>query len=364
MFTSSGQHVVFETCRFVNTDPATYIGRAVYANACDNILFKDVRFLYFSNAAIYALNTYWVSIDTCYFRESGNDTRTVGAVTIDGGGYVTVVGSLFMRNIYAHILFKGSTNMASISGSQFEGATYEGVGSPSQGHIYGADASTQTGFRIYGNEFIATAGGPALSFFTSGFVTFSGNTINLNCVADVFVVRSTISRPEITGNTIVAGGPHSLYLNGYAYAASICGNSIRVLTATIGIYLTGVGNLVSGNAIDGAGTAIGVHVSGGTLDTVIDGNAFIGMTNPVVDDGTNTTIGDNGGYIIENKGIATITTSTNVVFNHGLATTPTFVSASFSPIGWGNYTWTATTTQITVTVSTSGTYTVYWYAEV
>jgi len=65
-----------------------------------------------------------------------------------------------------------------------------------------------------------------------------------------------------------------------------------------------------------------------------------------------------------NKGTETIMATTFVTFNHQLYTTPTLVLASFSVASYGNYTWTATSTQITITVSTSGTYTVYWYAEV
>jgi hypothetical protein len=66
----------------------------------------------------------------------------------------------------------------------------------------------------------------------------------------------------------------------------------------------------------------------------------------------------------EMKGIATIVGSTTTTFDHHLATTPTLVLCSFNSTTYGSYKWTATTTQITVTVDTSGYYTVYWLAEV
>jgi parallel beta-helix repeat protein len=68
--------------------------------------------------------------------------------------------------------------------------------------------------------------------------------------------------------------------------------------------------------------------------------------------------------LIKNNGIASITTSTTATFDHLLYSTPTLVLASFNLASYGNYTWSATSTQITITVSTSGTYTVYWHAEV
>lgn len=80
-------------------------------------------------------------------------------------------------------------------------------------------------------------------------------------------------------------------------------------------------------------------------------------------DYANFTIRNVKGFVTENSGTATISSSTNTVFNHGLASTPTFVSASFDVTGWTSWKWSATSTQITITVETSGTYGVYWYAE-
>jgi len=71
----------------------------------------------------------------------------------------------------------------------------------------------------------------------------------------------------------------------------------------------------------------------------------------------------NQGFVTENSGTATITASTTVTFNHGLAGTPTHVECGFQNAGYGSWIWSATSTQITITVTTSGTYTFSWYAE-
>ena len=74
-------------------------------------------------------------------------------------------------------------------------------------------------------------------------------------------------------------------------------------------------------------------------------------------------IGGRVGYVTENSGTATITASTTVTFNHGLAGTPTHVECGFKTLGYGSWSWSATSTQITITVATSGSYTFSWHAE-
>jgi len=67
----------------------------------------------------------------------------------------------------------------------------------------------------------------------------------------------------------------------------------------------------------------------------------------------------------ENIGTATNTTATTFVFNHSLAGTPTFVSASFNTTSIDAWTWTADATQITITVTPALTApaTCYWEAK-
>jgi len=55
--------------------------------------------------------------------------------------------------------------------------------------------------------------------------------------------------------------------------------------------------------------------------------------------------------------------NTSCTFNHGLAFTPIFVVCSFAATGYGSYKWSASYTQITVTIQTSVATTVYWSAQ-
>jgi len=69
-------------------------------------------------------------------------------------------------------------------------------------------------------------------------------------------------------------------------------------------------------------------------------------------------------YITENSGTATNSTATTFVFNHGLAGTPTGVWASFNSTEITGWTWTATSTEITITVvGMTADRTCYWTAE-
>lgn len=108
---------------------------------------------------------------------------------------------------------------------------------------------------------------------------------------------------------------------------------------------------------------IGSYVS----KVLVEGNNFPSTTDgtPVYKDTTATNIvfRNNLGFVTQNSGTATITSSTSVTFEHGLSGTPTHVSVGFKTSGYGSWIWSATSTQITITVTNTGTYTFSWYAE-
>lgn len=70
------------------------------------------------------------------------------------------------------------------------------------------------------------------------------------------------------------------------------------------------------------------------------------------------------GYYAQAWGTETISSSTSVTFNHGLSGVPLHVFASFNDTATGAWKWNASSTQITVTVASSGTFTVYWLADI
>lgn len=112
-----------------------------------------------------------------------------------------------------------------------------------------------------------------------------------------------------------------------------------------------------------SGTAI--MLEGGTLDLI-----------GVIVSGAGTSFNQTGGVIhsdacysfdgllenlLENYGTATISDSTTTTFTHGLAGQPDYMWASFNSTAYNGYTWTANSTHATITVGTSGNYTVYWH---
>jgi hypothetical protein len=169
--------------------------------------------------------------------------------------------------------------------------------------------------------------------------------------------RSTFSANSFSGNPAI-----SLVKGGGVCSYNILdGNKFIPQSGCTHLIYAGSYNIISNNVFEGG--SVNINQTSGTYNAIL-GNFLTGSTPIILYGGSSTSLDANIGYATENKGTATITATTFVIFNHGLATTPTLVLASFSLASYGNYTWTATTTQITITVSTSGTYTVYWYAEV
>jgi len=92
-------------------------------------------------------------------------------------------------------------------------------------------------------------------------------------------------------------------------------------------------------------------------------NIFEDYTNPPAFGGTGSVYYEgNIGYVTENSGAATISASTSVTFEHGLAGTPTHVEVGWKDTGYGDWKWTANATHITITVTNSGTYSFSWRA--
>jgi len=76
----------------------------------------------------------------------------------------------------------------------------------------------------------------------------------------------------------------------------------------------------------------------------------------------NASVHHNLGFITENSGVGVFSSNTSITMNHGLDGTPTYVLAGFNATGWTSWRWSATATQITIVVETSGTYQCSWLA--
>jgi len=72
---------------------------------------------------------------------------------------------------------------------------------------------------------------------------------------------------------------------------------------------------------------------------------------------------DGTAFLLKNSGTIEFNNNSSVTISHGLAKIPTFVSVSFNITGWGDWKWSATLTQLTITTSNTINATAYWYAE-
>lgn len=115
---------------------------------------------------------------------------------------------------------------------------------------------------------------------------------------------------------------------------------------------------IDGNKVHAASKFVRTNIAD-ILSPIIGKNNYYSVSGGTLisDEGTVKT------KLIANSGTATISSGTSVTFDHGLAGTPTLVLCSFNNTGYGDWKWSATSTQITITVTNSGTYEVYWYAE-
>jgi len=127
-----------------------------------------------------------------------------------------------------------------------------------------------------------------------------------------------------------------------------------------------IGNRILDNVMKGPANGIWFDLNqSNILNTHVEGNDFSGLTGSakITNFGTNSIIKNNAGFVTENSGSVTLINANSVTFNHGLAGTPTSVLASFSAPGWGDWYWTATSTQITIATSNPVTGTCFWSAE-
>jgi len=112
----------------------------------------------------------------------------------------------------------------------------------------------------------------------------------------------------------------------------------------------------------------GIQVTNTCYNNTITNNNLLGNKDGAMSISStalaNNVVNYNMGFVTENSGTATNSTATTFVFNHGLAGTPTGVWASFNSTEITGWTWTATSTQITITVvGMTADRTCYWMAE-
>jgi len=213
------------------------------------------------------------------------------------------------------------------------------------------------------------------------FVHITGNYLHGN-KNGIRIQNNTGRAINIEENIIKENQEHGILLEGAQYVNiignQIFDNSVKT-TATydgvyVGIYTTNNAyNInIEDNIITNQGfnnkQRYGINVADLSDNLTIQGNnlvnnALAGM-NVSTGACASSEIHHNLGFNTENSGSAIISSSTVVTVNHGLVATPTSVTVTMGSSGTGDYYISdLTSTQFTVHVTSSGTYTVYWYAE-
>jgi hypothetical protein len=174
--------------------------------------------------------------------------------------------------------------------------------------------------------------------------TFNYNTIN-GCTGEGMRFAGNLSNSTVVGNRVegtVGSGIDFLNFPG----AGKCN-----------------GLVVAENLVDFT-TAYGISVQAGCNNNLIQNNDV--QNNPsggITNGGSSNNVRYNIGYKTENQGSATISASTTVVVNHGLVGAPTSVTVTSQANGYGTvWVTSVSSTQFTIAVTTSGTYSFYWSA--
>jgi len=118
--------------------------------------------------------------------------------------------------------------------------------------------------------------------------------------------------------------------------------------------LAGGNGTVAGSIVKNYNSKIRVYVNGGFVNcSQIKERYFVNVTS----------VSNLSNYITQRSGEAIFSNNNTVTFDHGLVCTPTIVWCSFNNTGWGDWKWSATSTQLTITTSNNINAACYWTAE-
>jgi len=355
---------------------------------------------------------------------SGGEVRLLGGTYTFSAGVVARMDNLVISGVGKStiIVFSGDGAAFEIgkTGADAEGGArcynntlkdlrIEGDGTSDENHFLYSFGMVN--LRVLNNSFYQS-GDEALDIRNGEDVIIEGNDFEDCSMADhagaAMYISNAVKRVTISGNHLL--GPASVsnitlrqINSGILEQVSIVNNTIEGTRTGISIFATTnsgsiirevtiIGNVLSsltGRGIDlGADSPAevrGVIIVGNTFsdigtgvrnetvandpiyDTIISNNYFRNVTTPVLDNGTDTLIRNNSGYVTENSGTAILAAEDNsTTTNHGLASTPTSVIAIATSTDIGAIAVTSkTSTQFTITTSATTTENVgiYWEAK-
>jgi len=275
-----------------------------------NLRVINVRFTNFYAMAFHAGNVYNLQVINCIFD---NPQTNADSLAFDGE-QITVRDCQFVRDA-ASALTSGGAEHVKIVHNYF--------------NFTGADVGGAIRLEGWGRDYVD--------------VLIDGNTL-LHGKLGLTTEPNNKSFSQI------------IITNNYIYNASLGLNN------AVGSGATYENVLISNNYIE---YSVAFALYGAADNITISDNIFVGSVSFYEYTGaiTNLIVKKNHGFTTENSGTATITASTTVTFNHGLAGTPDVVLVGWQDTGYGTWSWSANSTHITITVTNSGTYDFSWYAE-
>lgn len=257
---------------------------------------------------------------------SGNKYRGIEIETLATTGLyrglvnVTVTGNVCNSNLYAGIGTNGSSRLA-ITGNICENNAEYGIRLNNATVIQSA-LCTITGNRVNGVG--VTLYGISVENYEE--VTVTGNTV-AGCRDNLYL--SGVRDVLITGNLISGALRNGInFLNGTNQNLTFVGNLVRASSQSASnTYDNVAGNCTyvtfTANRVDGTSARYGINAAGSSWTIVSNALDNSGTTALINDTTTGARIRDNGGYITEAMGTATIPNgSTSVVVNHGCSRTP------------------------------------------
>jgi len=256
----------------------------------------------------------------------------------------------------------------------------EVIGGSRFGNVYGVDFHYGNHNQVIGgsdyNNTYGICAHPGSYNLISGGKAFDNRKISTSRGIYILGDPEASSYNEITDMEVFGNSEHGILLSMATDYCSVHDNMVHdngvdsanadgIVVATDGDNNEIYNNIVWNHTRD----EIRIHDSGCANNRIFDNVLWGSHTAALVDNGTTTEIKRNKGYVTENSGTATIANGTAaIVVNHGLATTPTVVTAVGSHAEVISlYVGTFTATQFTATTAvgnTSANRTIYWYAEV
>lgn len=185
-------------------------------------------------------------------------------------------------------------------------------------------------------------------------------------------IKLTGDYGNVSDNTVSSKGGHGISIVGSLNR--VRGNTSKDCdyfdtTTYDGINIAGNSNRVEGNicrtTTGGASKQrYGICVASGTGNIIKNNTTESNKSGQISADAATNTVAQNTGFKTENQGGASISSGTSVVVSHGLAITPGTGSISITPTtslaGASFWVSNITSTQFTINVSVSGSYSFWW----